>query len=108
MKEIKDLQVGDEVIVETCYCNRIGKVERLTKTCVVVNGVKYKKDYGNEYGYHGYYPNKIKVATEELKAKVLEEEKRNQMLGKIQSFRFGSLPTNKLKQVCDIISNENK
>ena len=44
MKELKDLVIGDEVVVYDKYDNRrIAIVERITKTLVVVNNIKYRK-----------------------------------------------------------------
>ena len=50
MKELKDLVAGDEVVVYDKYDNRrIAIVERITKTLVVVNNIKYRKSNGFEY-----------------------------------------------------------
>lgn len=47
MKELKDLVVGDEVVAYDKYDNRrIAIVERVTKTLVVVNNIKYRKSDG--------------------------------------------------------------
>ena len=44
MKELKDLVAGDKVVVFDRYDNRrIAIVERITKTLVVVNNIKYRK-----------------------------------------------------------------
>ena len=45
MKQLKDLVVGDKVIVTlqqfTITKVFVGKVERLTKTLIIVNGIKF-------------------------------------------------------------------
>lgn len=47
MKELKDLVVGDKVVAYNKYDNRrIAIVERITKTLVVVNNIKYRKSDG--------------------------------------------------------------
>lgn len=44
MKELKDLVAGDKVVVYDKYDNRrIAIVERITKTLVVVNNIRYRK-----------------------------------------------------------------
>lgn len=55
MKELKDLVAGDKVVVYDRYDNRrIAIVERITKTLVVVNNIKYRKSNGFEYGVSSY------------------------------------------------------
>lgn len=43
MKELKDLVVGDAVLVVGVSCRRIAKIDKVTKTQIVVDNVRYSK-----------------------------------------------------------------
>lgn len=46
MKELKDLVVGDDVLVSGMHHRCIAKVDKVTKTQIVVNGVRFRRDSG--------------------------------------------------------------
>ena len=46
MKELKDLVVGDDVLVTGMYYRRIAKVDKVTKTQIVVDNARFKRDSG--------------------------------------------------------------
>lgn len=61
MKELKDLVAGDEVVAYDKYDNRrIAIVERITKTLVVVNNIRWKKPDD----FDSYWLNKIGLLQE--------------------------------------------
>lgn len=43
MKELKDLVEGDEVLVTSMYYRRIAKVDKVTKTQIVVDNVRFRR-----------------------------------------------------------------
>lgn len=106
-KEIKDLKVGDEVIMETYGMSgkirRIEKVERVTKTLVIVRGTKFKKGEGTPYGYHGYNPTFIRVATKELKEEISKEVMRKKIIQTIEKVDIRKLPLEKLQEIHKIM-----
>lgn len=46
MKELKDLVEGDEVLVTGMSYKRIAKVDKVTKTKIVVDNARFKRDSG--------------------------------------------------------------
>lgn len=44
MKELKDLVAGDEVLVVGVSCRRIAKIDKVTKTQIVVNNARFRRD----------------------------------------------------------------
>ena len=105
MKRLKDLQVGDEVIVYSFSTGerKIGKISRLTKKCLCVGNNLYRKTNGHLYGYSGFYGSLIEVATEEIKREVKEQNLRRYILNKLRDFDYYELSTEKLKQLCNIL-----
>lgn len=50
MKELKDLVEGDEVLVTGMYYRRIAKVDKVTKTQIVVDNARYRRNSGLQCG----------------------------------------------------------
>lgn len=50
MKELKDLVEGDEVLVTGMYHRHIAKVDKVTKTQIIVNNARFKRDSGWQCG----------------------------------------------------------
>ena len=50
MKELKDLVVGDDVLVTGMYYRRIAKVDKVTKTQIVVDNARYRRNSGWQCG----------------------------------------------------------
>ena len=50
MKELKDLIAGDDVLVVGRSCRRIAKVDKVTKTQIVVNNARFRRDSGWQCG----------------------------------------------------------
>ena len=106
MKELKDLVVGDKVIVTlqqfTITKVFVGKVERLTKTLIIVNGIKFRRSDGirvaDTYGYCD-----IKVASEDEIKKVEEEADRLRLAKNLREYNYYSLPLEKLKKIIHFI-----
>ena len=46
MKELKDLVVGDDVLITSRYYRRIAKVDKVTKTQIVVDNARFRRDSG--------------------------------------------------------------
>lgn len=62
MKELKNLVAGDKVVAYDKYENRkIAIVERITKTFVVVNNIKYRKADGFAYGEPYIFSRRIEI-----------------------------------------------
>ena len=50
MKELKDLVAGDEVLVIGTFNRRIAKVDKVTKTKIIVNNARFRRDSGWQCG----------------------------------------------------------
>ena len=50
MKELKDLVEGDEVLVTGMYHRHIAKVDKVTKTQIIVNNARFRRDSGWQCG----------------------------------------------------------
>ena len=102
MKKIKELQVGDLVIVYDKYDNRrIAIVERITKTLVVVNNIKYRKSNGFEYGVSSYiFSHRIEIPKDEEQIKAIELEYRKRIIiHRIHILNLNDYPLEVLEKV---------
>ena len=52
MKELKDLVAGDDVLVVGRSCRHIAKIDKVTKTQIVVNNARFRRDSGWQCGGH--------------------------------------------------------
>ena len=106
MKELKDLVVGDDVIVKSMNHRRIAKVDKVTKTQIVVNNARFRRDSGWQCGSDRWNVRKISVPTEKEISDVKEENLRKTLIYAISSFDFKRLSTDELKQVYNIVKGK--
>lgn len=106
MKEIKDLQVGDSVLVTGMSYKRIAKVDKVTKTQIVVGSARYRRNSGLQCGDDIWDRKSISVPTEEEISDIKEENLRNTLVYAISSFDFNRLSTDELKQVYNIVKGK--
>lgn len=72
-----DIKVGDKVVVESGFSNKhvLKKVDRVTKTQVIVGSTKFRKDNGREISNHSsWYRDYIHYPTEEMMKNIEEYE----------------------------------
>ena len=100
MDNLEDIKVGDKVVLYRRYDKKVCKIDRVTKTFVVVDGNKFRKKDGSG----GYYSAYIRRATEEMIAKVEEENKRNVLVNKIRHCPLDKLSTEVLGKVYELIN----
>ena len=108
MKELKDLVEGDEVLVTGMYYRRIAKVDKVTKTQIIVNNARFRRDSGWQCGSDGWNVRRISVPTEKEISDVKEEDFRKKLIYAISSFDFKRLSTDELKQVYNIVKGKEK
>lgn len=108
MKVLKDLVVGDDVLVIGRYYRRIAKVDKVTKTQIIVNNARFRRDSGWQYGGDSWNRKSISVPTEKEISDVKEENLRNTLVYAISSFDFKRLSTDELKQVYNIVKGKEK
>lgn len=106
MKELKDLVIGDDVLVTGISYRRIVKIDRVTKTQIVVGNARFKKDSGWQCGSDRWNLRKISVPTEKEISDIEEENLRKTLIYTISSFDFKRLSTDKLKQVYNIVKGK--
>ena len=101
MKELKDLVVGDKVVAYDKYDNRrIAIVERITKTLVVVNNIKYRKSNGFECGESYIFSHRIEIPKDEEQIKEIELEYRKRIIiHRIHNFNLNDYPLEVLEKV---------
>lgn len=103
MKELKDLVEGDEVLVTGMFHRRIAKIDKVTKTQIVVDNARFNKNSGWQCGSNIWNRRKIYVPTEKEISDIKEENLRNTLVYAISSFDFKRLSTDELKQVYNIV-----
>lgn len=106
MKELKDLVVGDDVLVRGMHRRRIAKVDKVTKTQIIVNNARFRRDSGWQCGSDRWNIRRISVPTEKEISDVKEENLRNTLVYAISSFDFKRLSTDELKQVYNIVKGK--
>ena len=106
MKELKDLVVGDDVLVTSMYHRRIAKIDKVTKTQIVVDNVRFRRDSGWQCGGDIWDRKSISVPTEKEISDIKEENLRETLIYSISSFDFKRLSTDKLKQVYNILKGK--
>ena len=106
MKELKDLVVGDDVLVTGMYYRRIAKVDKVTKTQIIVNNARFRRDSGWQCGSDRWNVRRISVPTEKEISDVKEEDFRKKLIYAISSFDFKRLSTDELKQVYKIVKDK--
>lgn len=108
MKELKDLVVGDDVLVEGRSYRRIAKIDKVTKTQIVVDNARFRRDSGWQCGSDSWNRRSISVPTEKEISDVKEENLRKILIYAISSFDFKHLSTDELKQVYNIVKGKEK
>lgn len=106
MKELKDLVAGDDVLVVGMSCRRIAKIDKVTKTQIVVDNVRFRRDSGWQCGGDSWDRKSISVPTEKEISDVKEENLRKKLIYAISSFDFKRLSTDELKQVYNILKGK--
>ena len=106
MKELKDLVVGDDVLVTGISYRRIVKVDKVTKTQIVAGNIRFRRDSGWQCGGDRWNIKRISVPTEKEISEVKEENLRKTLIYAIRSFDFKRLSTDELKQVYNIVKGK--
>ena len=106
MKEIKDLVVGDDVLITSMYYRRIAKVDKVAKTQIIANNARFRRDSGWQGGGDRWNVRQISVPTEKEISDVKEENLRKTLIYSISSFDFKRLSTDELKQVYNIVKGK--
>ena len=106
MKELKDLVAGDEVLVTVMSYRHIAKVDKVTKTQIIANNARFRRDSGWQCGSDNWDRKSISVPTEKEILDIKEENLRKILIHNISSFDFERLSTNDLKQLYNIVKGK--
>ena len=106
MKELKDLVAGDEVLITSRYYRRISKVDKVTKTQIIANNARFRRDSGWQCGSDNWDRKIISIPTEKEILDIKEENLRKSLIHTISSFDFERLSTNDLKQLYNIVKGK--
>lgn len=106
MKELKDLKAGDDVLVTGTFHRRIAKVNKVTKTQIIIDNARFRRDSGWQCGSDRWNVRRISVPTEKEISDVKEENLRKILINTISSFDFKRLSTDELKQVYNIVKGK--
>lgn len=106
MKELKDLVAGDEVLVTGTFHRRIAKVDKVTKTQIVIDNTRFRRDSGRQCGSDRWDMKSIFIPTEKEISDIKEENFRKTLIYSISSFDFKRLSTDELKQVYNILKGK--
>lgn len=106
MKELKDLVVGDDVLIKSRYYRRIAKVDKVTKTQIIANNARFRRDSGWQCGSDNWDRKIISIPTEKEILDIKEENLRKSLIHTISSFDFERLSTNDLKQLYNIVKGK--
>lgn len=106
MKELKDLKAGDDVVVVGTFHRRIAKVNKVTKTQIIIDNARFRRDSGWQCGSDRWNVRRISVPTEKEISDVKEENLRKILIHTISSFDFNRLSTDELNQVYNIVKGK--
>lgn len=106
MKELKDLKAGDDVIVTGIFHRRIAKVDKVTKTQIIIGNARFRRDSGWQCGSDRWNVKRISVPVEKEISDIKEENFRKELLYAISSFNFERLSIDELKQVYNIVKGK--
>lgn len=108
---LENLKVGDLVLVDTRHAKAIRKVERITKTKILIENrggfaTEFRRQNGYAFGERGYwFRTTIRPASEELIAQVREEIFRKNSIAKLCATEWHKLPSETLKSLLQILQN---
>ena len=108
MKEIKDLVAGDDVLITSRYYRRIAKVDKVTKTQIIANNARFRRDSGWQCGSDNWDRKIISIPTEKEILDIKEENLRKSLIHTISSFDFERLSTDELKHLYNIVKGKEK
>ena len=110
MNEFQDLKAGDEVVLVSCGLGRdkyhLKKIDRATKTQIVIGNTKFRRSDGREMT-DGWYRDRIKLLTEDA---LKEVEEYNQSVLKWHSMKdlqdtdWNKFSLEQLQQIQDFVN----
>lgn len=99
-KFYKDLKVGDLVILSKRCTDHVVRVERLTKTLIVLDtGHRFRRDTGSHFGGSMWYSISINEATPQSIENVRIKKERMDNIEFVEDFNMRNLSNHDLRQL---------
>lgn len=107
MNELENIKVGDLMVAHVSYCRYcLRKVERVTKTQIVVGGTHYWKKNGLLVGRGVWRLGYIRRAKEKDIEFFNKVKQKNELLTFIRKVAWCNLSFESLQTICDVVKKE--
>lgn len=108
MNELENVKVGDFVVLRGSYAHDdcLRKVERVTKSQIIVNKRRYRKNDGRIVGGGGWSYCYIRPATENDIERINKVRHKNKLLAFIRKADLDNLSLESLQTICDVMKKE--
>ena len=107
MKNFKDLEIGDEVLLFSSDRTKVVKISRKTKTQLVVNNSKFRMSDGEEVGSSIWNHSHIEIVSDEELRAQKEKEYHLELTRKLHNFKgYGRFNTNRLEEIFRLLDME--
>lgn len=105
---LHNIKVGDKLRISNGYSWKIGVVEEVLKSCVVVNGTKFNKRSGDRVPFAKWDMFSARPATEEDVQTFNALKRRSKMINAIENAQLTSLSDSQLERILEIINQKPK
>ena len=105
---IKELKVGDEVIVESggwSHIRSIKKVQKINKVTIKVGGSLFSINSGCERG-EGWHMGTLYQCTPQAKEEIRLAREKNEFVAYLLGFNWRTLENEKLRKIYNIIKED--
>lgn len=108
MNELENLKVGDLVVVRGSLIvgEELRKIERVTKSQIVVDKRRYRKKDGRLVGGGDWCYGFIKPALEKDIERLNKVKQKNELLAYIRKVAWSNLSLESLETICDVVKKE--
>lgn len=108
MNELENVKVGDFVVLRGSYAHDdcLRKVERVTKSQILVNKRRFWKKNGRIVGAGIWSYAYIRPATENDIERLKKIKQKNELLAFIRNVGLDNLSLESLQTICDVVKKE--
>jgi len=105
--ELKDLKVGDLVVLNDTYIEKLAPIQRITNTLIIAHNTKFRKSTGVQVGERMLYHESISIPSEDDIKRIKKEMDKRKMTDTIYIFaeraRREQVSFENLEKVYDVI-----
>lgn len=108
MNEFEELKVGDLMVVSGSFAHNdcLRKIERVTKSQVVVDKRRYWKKNGRLVGGGSWCYGYIRPATKNEIERISKVEQKDKLIAFIRKVAWCNLSLEPLQTICDVVKKE--